>query len=331
MPNDALASRMRLRAAITSAVAGTAIFAAKMVAWHMTRSSAVLSDALESTVNVVAATFAVIAIRYAENPVDRDHPYGHGKIEHLAAAFEGGLITFAALLIAYQAIQVMIHGPEVKSIDVGLAVTAGAAVANLALGAFVLRAGRSTASPTLVADGIHILSDVWTTAGVLVGLGLVRLTGVLWFDPIAAFLVGLFLAKTGAGLVRKAAGELLDREDHDLLRQLVDAFNEAKVPGLAGLHRLRALRHGSQVHVDGHVFVPENWTVRQAHEALDAFERVVRDRTGLTAEIAFHLDPCHVPGCSGCNAEPCATRSAPFVASRPLTLEEACGPPPPHG
>ncbi len=329
MPNDA--SRIRLRAAIVSVAAGTAIFAAKMVAWYLTQSSAVLSDALESTVNVVAATFAVLAIRYAENPVDRDHPYGHGKVEHLAAAFEGGLITFAALLIAYQAIQVIVHGPEVKSIDIGLAVVSGAAVANFALGAFVLRTGRRVGSPTLVADGVHILSDVWTTAGVLIGLCLVRVTGVVWFDPIAALAVGLLLARTGVRLVRQAAGELLDREDPELLRRLVEAFNEAKVPGLAGLHRLRALRHGAQVHVDGHVFVPENWTVRQAHDALEAFERVVRHRTGLAAEIAFHLDPCQDPGCEGCSADPCVTRRAPFVAPRPLTLEEACGPPPPHG
>ena len=294
--------RMRVLAATVSLLAGTAIFAAKMVAWHLTGSSAVLSDALESVVNVVAAVFALTAIRVAARPADQDHPYGHGKMEHLSAAFEGGLITLAAGLIMHQAALALWRGVELRALDVGLAVTAGTGVANLLLGLFLLRAGRRLASPTLVADGQHVLSDVWTTAGVLAGLGLVRLTGLPWLDPLAALLVGGLLARTGVRLVREAADGLLDREDPALVERIVRTFEGACPSGMFELHDLRTLRHGAALHIDAHVYVPAHWTVRQAHEALEELQRRAAG-AGLPAEFALHLDPC-AKACERCSLAP---------------------------
>ena len=288
---EAAATRLRLTAALVSLVAGAGIFAAKVVAWQLTGSSAVLSDALESVVNVVAAAFALNALRVASKPADRDHPYGHGKMELLSAAFEGGLITFASALIFYEGIQTL-RGPiEVRSLDVGLGVSVAAALANLVLGYYLLRKGKAVQSPTLIADGKHVLSDVWTTVGVIIGLVLVKLTGLTWLDPVTALFVGLLLARTGVHLVREAAEGLLDHDDPVLLQQIVDAFNAHAVEGLGGVHRLRVLRHGHQLHIDGHVHVPQAWTVKQAHDAVESLERQMRDQIGAPIELAFHLDP----------------------------------------
>ncbi len=322
-------SRGRLRAltATASLVGGAAILASKLVAWRLTGSHAVLSDALESIVNVVAAVFALSAVRFASQPADRDHPYGHGKMEYVSAAFEGGLIAFAAMAIIYDAVRTLWLGAELRSVDLGLAVTAAAGAANLLLGAFVLRTGRRLESPTLVADGQHILADVWTTVAVLSGLGLVRLTGLPILDPLAALFVGFYLAWTGYSLARGATDALLDRDDPVLLAKLVAVFNKAQRPGLVGVHRLRVLRHGSLVHVDGHIHVAEHWTVRQAHDAAQELEGLVRAETGLEAELALHLDPCRCEPCPECALEPCAARRLPFDGHRPVTVEEAAGPP----
>lgn len=320
--------RRRVVAAGVSLAAGVAIFVAKLVAWRLTGSAAILSDAAESTVNVVAAVFAVFALRYAAQPADRDHPYGHGKVEFLAAAFEGGLVAFAAVAIVWTAILSLVEGPELRRLDVGLAVTAAAGAANLVLGFWLVRTGRKLQSPTLIADGQHVLSDVWTTLGVLIGLALVWLTGIPWLDPLAALLVGLLLIRTGIGLVRESVGGLLDREDRALLRRLVGAFNEARVPGLSGIHRLRAIRSGGVVHVDAHVFVPKHWTVEQAHEAAHRLEDALIGRTGLTGELALHLDPCRQEPCASCELADCSDRRVPYEAGAKVTLDEAVGPPP---
>lgn len=325
-PTDPIARR-RILAAGVSLGAGVAIFAAKLVAWRMTGSAAVLSDALESTVNVVAAIFAVFALRFAAQPADRDHPYGHGKVEFLAAAFEGGLVSFAAVLILWSAAWSFIEGPSLRKLDLGLVVTAAAGGANLALGAWLVRTGKKLSSPTLVADGQHVLSDVWSTLGVLVGLALVRLTGIVWLDPVAALVIGLLLVRTGIGLVKEAVGGLLDREDRVLLARLVEGFNEAKVPGLSGIHRLRAIRSGGVVHVDAHVFVPNHWTVEQAHAAAHRLEDALIGRSGLSGELALHLDPCRAEPCATCDLTDCPDRRAVHTGGT-VTLDEAVGPPP---
>jgi cation diffusion facilitator family transporter len=320
--------RQRVLAAGVSLAAGLVIFLAKVIAWQVTGSSAVQSDAAESTVNVVAAVFALFALRFAAQPADRDHPYGHGKVEFLAAAFEGGLVSFAAAAILWSAVWSLATGPRLERIDVGLLVTAAAGAANLVLGFWLVRTGKRLSSPTLVADGQHVLSDVWTTLGVLVGLGLVRLTGLVWLDPVAAIAVGLFLARTGVGLVKEALGGLLDREDPALLRRLVEAFNEARVPGLSGIHRLRAIRSGGAVHVDAHVFVAKDWTVERAHAAAKELEDALIRRAGLEGELALHLDPCRRESCATCDVEACSDRREPRAEGNAVTLDEAVGPPP---
>lgn len=287
---DARTQKIRLRAAYGSLLASIAIFGVKTYGWWRTGSSALLSDALESIVNIIAAAFALFAIRWAASPPDREHPYGHGKIEYLSAAFEGGLVGFAAITIGYAAVRALVVGPALKDLDVGLLVAAGAAAANLALGVVLLRTGKRVDSPTLIADGHHVLSDVYTTIGAIIAVAIVKWTGLAWIDPVTALVLALMLLRTGWKLVVESASGLLDTEDPKLLEKLVRAFNECDLDGIGGVHHLRAIRSGNVVHVDAHVYVPEDWTVARAHVASHELERIVKEKSGIVGEIALHLD-----------------------------------------
>lgn len=330
-PGDAAAeTRTRLRAGLISLVVGVLILAAKYQAYRMTGSTAILSDALESIVNVVAAIFALGGIAFAAQPADRNHPYGHGKIEFFSAAFEGGLIAFAAVLIIYEVVRALLYGVQVHALDVGVAVVMGAGLGNLLLGWYLVRTGRAARSITLVADGQHVLADFWTSLGIVVGLLLVRFTGIWWLDPVIAAVVALNLMWTGFRLVRYAAGGLLDEEDTPLLSRLLGVLGNHLGQGVIRVHHLRAIRAGRFHHVDAHLVVPEFWSVDRAHELAESLaERVIAD-LGVEGELVFHTDPCHRAYCAMCDLEDCVVRREPFRARAPLTLEEAVRPDMPH-
>lgn len=315
--------RVRLRAGLVSLVVGAILLAVKYVAYLETHSTAILSDTLESITNVVAALFALGGLVFAGRPADRGHPYGHGKIEYFSAVFEGGLISFAAAMITWYAVRDLAGGAVVRQVDLGLAITLAAGLANLALGWFLVSTGRRVGSITLTADGEHVLSDFKTSVGVVVGLGLVRLTGIAWLDPAAALAVGANLGWTGFRLVRHAAGGLLDEEDTTLLSRLVAACENVRMPGIIRIHRLRAIRSGSRTHADAHVIVPEYWSVEEAHEAVDEFEEKVLAQPGILGEIVFHTDPCHRALCALCDVAECPVRREPFAGRPPLGVDEA--------
>jgi len=316
-------TRVRLKAGLLSLAIAVVLLWAKFLAYQLTASTAVLSDAIESIVNVIAALFALGSLAFAGRPADRNHPYGHGKIEFFAAAFEGGLIAFAAALILYQAAMGFMRTPELRQLDIGLAITLAAGLVNAGLGWSLVRTGRRTQSLTLVADGQHVLSDFWTSLGVVIGLLLVKTTGILWFDPLVAGIVGLNLGWTGLRLVRHAAGGLLDEEDTTLLGRLIAALDAYRMPGIIRIHHLRAIRAGRFTHVDAHLVLPEFWPVERAHTLSEVFEKRVMNACGVEGEIVFHIDPCHRAYCAQCDYPDCPVRMAPFIARPPHTLDEA--------
>lgn len=325
MPPDANAQRLRWRAGAISLVVAVLLLLVKFEAWRRTGSAAVLSDALESIVNVLAAAFALAGLWYAGLPADRNHPYGHGKIEFFAAAFEGGLIAFAALLILWESGRALLHGGEIRELDTGILLVAGAGLGNGLLGVFLVRTGRKHGSLTLVADGQHVLSDFWTSVGLVVGLVLVRLTGMLWIDPVAAMAVACVLLVTGARLVRTAAGGLLDEEDPDLVKRVVGLLEQQFGNGVIRVHHLRAIRAGRVPHISAHLVVPEFFTVERAHDLSERVAAVVQKQLG-EGEMVFHTDPCHRSYCSMCDVEACSVRHQPFGGRKALTVEEAVTP-----
>ena len=323
-------ARVRLRAGLISLVVSVLMLAAKYQAYRMTASTAVLSDALESIVNVVAAVFALGGLLFAGRPADRNHPYGHGKIEFFSAAFEGGLIAFASVLIVYEVVRSLWAGPEIRQLGTGVLIVLAAGLVNLALGWYLVRTGRRYQSLTLIADGQHVISDFWTSAGVVVGLLLVHLTGRAWLDPLVALLVALSLLWTGFRLVRHAAGGLLDEEDPVLLSRVLNALQTYVGHGVIRVHHLRAIRAGRFHHVEAHLVVPEFWSVERAHEVSETVAARVISDLGVEGEMVFHTDPCHRTYCVVCDLEDCAIRREPFRKVTPLTLEEAVQPDMPH-
>ena len=299
------AYRSERRAAVLSLAVSVALMAVKFVAYFVTGSSAIFSDALESIVNVLASSLALYSIVLAHAPADARHPYGHGKVEFLSAAFEGGMIVLAALVITARAVEQLVRGARVERLDAGIALTGGAMLVNALVGVLVLRAGRRHGSIALEADGKHLLSDVVTTAGVLAALGLVRLTGIVWIDPLGALLVAVYISVTGYGLLRRATAGLMDEqdvEDDRLLRSILDAHvrRGGPEPRICSYHKLRH-RHSGRYHwVDFHIMVPSDWSIDRGHEVASALEYEIERALG-EGNATAHVEPCVEPQCSSCH------------------------------
>jgi cation diffusion facilitator family transporter len=278
-------------AAILSMVVGVGMLLGKWAAYVLTGSHAILSDALESVVHVAATAFALVSLIVAARPPDPKYPYGYGKIGYFSAGFEGGLIALAALLIFYEAAQGILAGEPLTRLDLGLALIVAASVVNLGLGLWLIAQGKRTGSLILVADGQHVLSDSYTSFGVVLGIALVKLTGWRWLDPAVAVLLGANILRTGVGLVREAYSGLMGRADPALLDRIVGALQAARQPGWLDLHHLRAWQSGDRVFVDFHLVVPADWTVTQVHDAQDFARDRLREALGPAAEPIIHFDP----------------------------------------
>ncbi|MBK9323121.1 MAG: cation transporter [Bdellovibrionaceae bacterium] len=319
----------RGRAAWISLSASTVIFSMKVGAYYLTHSTAVLSDALESTVNVVAAFAALVVLKIASQPADREHPYGHGKLEYFSAAFEGGLIFFAALMIIRESIDALFQGRTSHQLESGIIVVGAAAVFNLALGIYLKKVGEREKSEALKASGAHVISDVWTTVGVIVGIGLVLVTGLQWIDPVVAIAVALNLAHEGYKIVRKSGGSLLDEVDRDVLSDLAECLQRNRAPGIIDIHHLKIIRSGRFHHVDAHLVIPEFWNISEAHGACHSFESQVVEDYAFDGEIAFHLDPCKRAYCVSCKMADCQVRRGTFVKQPPFSVESLISDPQP--
>ncbi|KYG69268.1 cation transporter [Bdellovibrio bacteriovorus] len=315
------ANKIRNRAAWISAIASFLIFALKMGAYRITGSTAVLSDALESIVNVVASLVALYVVRFAAQPADHEHPYGHGKAESFSSAFEGGLIFFAALMIIYESIKALIYHEPTQQLEIGLLVVAVAALLNLGLGLYLKHIGKTHHSDALKASGAHVISDVLTTAGVMVGLGLVLLTDLQWIDPVVAILVGLQLAYSGYKIVRESLGILMDEQDEEILEDLTDVLAKCREPGVIDIHHLRIIRSGRFHHVDAHMVIPEYWDIVKAHDLIHRYESCVVAAYKFDGELAFHLDPCKKSYCRACDVLTCPIRQQPYESLRPFTVK----------
>lgn len=297
------------------------IMGGKFAAYELTHSTAVLSDAVESIVNVAAAIVAVFVIRVVARPADEDHPYGHGKLEYFSAAFEGGLIAFASLAIANEAIRALIRGETLNQPDIGVAILAGAAFLNLLLGVHLKRVGKKYQSEALTASGTHVISDVWTTVGVIFGLGLVSLTGIQWIDPVVALLVAFQLGYSGYKIVRRSGGALMDEVEPESLQELAKAFQNNKKSWVVDIHNLKVIRSGHFHHIDGHLVVPEFWDVAKTHAHASKFEKDVVAEYPFDGEIAFHVDPCEKKYCAHCEMPDCPIRVRKFESPNIFTSE----------
>lgn len=309
--------KLRLRMIVLSLTVGIVLMGAKFLTYHLTLSSAVLSDALESIINVVAGAFATLSVWMSAKPPDPEHPYGHGKIEYFSAGFEGALIMIAAAGIFYTGIQHLLHPRILPNLGEGLVILCIATAVNLLLGVALLRVGRRTDSITLTADGKHILTDVYTSGGVLIGLVLVLLTGQLWVDGAVACLVGVNILITGVKLVHQSFTRLMDASDPLLLDKITEVLTRERRPEWIDIHQLRAWRAGYLVHVDLHLVLPKDISMDCGHREAKTVENLLISHFRGNASILVHMDPCEVNHCPICQENECQWRSKKF-ASRPV-------------
>ncbi|MEM7499252.1 MAG: cation diffusion facilitator family transporter [Pseudomonadota bacterium] len=281
------------RLALMSVGIGVAVLGLKLGAWVITGSVALYSDALESVINVVAAGAAWLALRLAARPPDANHPWGHHKAEYLSAVFEGVLIVLAALSILTAAAEGLVTPQPLDAPALGLAVNGLATVINAAWGFWLLRQGRRLFSPALKADARHVLTDVWTSAGVIAGLLLVPLTGWLWLDPVLAIAMALNILWHGYGLLREAAGGLMDEApDPELIARLQEAIG-AHGEGAIEAHDIRTRQAGRLLFIDFHLVVPGDMAVAEAHQICDRIEDAIRAVAPGDATITIHVEPEH--------------------------------------
>jgi cation diffusion facilitator family transporter len=303
-------SRVKKRVILLSFAVSLVLLAIKYAAYLVTHSAAILSDALESIINVVAAAFALFSVSLSARPADENHPYGHGKIEYFSAGFEGALIFLAGITIIVTSAMKMMNPEPLERTGLGMALVIGASAVNLALGLYLVKQGRLTGSLAIEADGRHLLTDVWTSGGALAGVALVVLTGWLRFDPLMAMLLGCNILISGWRLVRTSAGHLMDEADDGLLDEIVHCLRESRRPGWIQPHQLRATMFGSRLVVDLHIYMPRFWDLVRVNEESERIDAALRRRFGEDTEAIIHVDPCLPMHCESCGLESCPARTA---------------------
>lgn len=309
-------NRANFQVMLVTFLVGLGLMGLKFCGYWVTGSSAILSDALESIVNVVASGFGLGSIMVAAKPADESHPYGHGKIEFFSAGVEGALIIFAAVGIFFEGARQIMEPRELPHLRDGLFFLIAAGVGNLLLGLMLVRVGKRTRSMVLEADGKHLLTDVYTSAAVLVGVAVVYVTGWYRFDGIIACIAGANIVYWGVGLVRQAFSGLVDASDPQLLDEICDLLAQYRKDIWIDVHRLRAWRSGRRVHVDFHLVLPREIPLAEGHREVKELEKAFEDRFGGDSDILIHLDPCAPPECPVCEHDPCDLRETDLVVKR---------------
>ncbi len=317
-----------LRWARLAVIVAFGLLALKVVAAWLTGSSAVLSDAAESVVNVVAASVMLLAVRSAAEPADAEHPFGHGKAELLAAAFEGALLLAAAGIIGWNALPALFAPEPVEHLGWGSLLIGLTAAGNAAFGGLLIRNGNRTGSPALIADGRHLLTDAVSTIGVLVAIGLVELTGVAWIDPAAACVLAVWIAYTGTSVVSSAARGLLDTHSPEYAERIAAALSEPPIEGLLEPHDLRVLDATSSVVVLLHARAPWMWTLERARALQEQTEARVAAVFTVPSEVHVQLEPCVPRCCLACGVRVCDRRSADFTSRPPFEARQISSPHP---
>lgn len=295
------------------AIIGIILFIAKLIAWHLTNSDAVFSDAMESIVNIIAAFMGLYSLYLAAKPKDREHPYGHGKVEFVTSGIEGALIIFAGVIIIVQSVDSLLHGNIPKKLDWGIFIVAVTAGANYVLGYISFQKGIKENSLVLQSSGKHLQSDTLTTVGVVISLILVYFTKIYWIDAVVALLFGGYIMFVGYKIIRKSLSGIMDEADVGMLSSLSSFLNKNRKPEWIDVHNMRIQQHGSKLHIDAHMTLPWYFELRKAHEEMEEMYKLIGENSDRTIEFNFHLDDCKPFSCEICQLSECPVRQKPFV------------------
>lgn len=284
------------------------LLVAKLLAYYLTHSVAILTDALESIVNVVAGFLGLYSLQVSAKPKDVEHPYGHGKIEFISAAVEGVMISFAAIFILFEAVRNLFMPIPIQQLDIGMAVVGCTAVVNFVTGTWCLRTGRRNSSLALMASGKHLLTDTYSTIGILAGLLLLYFTGLHWLDSVVALLFSCIIFYTGFKIIRASVAGIMDERDKELLHKMIHALDRERSKNWIDIHNIRIIKYGSTLHIDCHLTVPWYLNVHEAHEEIDKLGDLVRKELGNAIELFVHSDGCLPISCPICIKDDCPVR-----------------------
>lgn len=305
------------------AIASSTLLIAKFTAYYLTHSVSILTDALESIVNVIAGFIGLYSLYVAAKPKDMDHPYGHGKAEFISAAVEGTLVLSAGLLIIYNAVKNLIYPVEIRELDLGIYLVAATAVINWVLGAIALRQGKKNNSLALQASGRHLQTDTYSTAAIIAGLILISFTHKLWIDGTVAIGFGLFIIYTGYKIIRTSLAGIMDEADMVLLEKMVDVTERNRKENWIDIHNLRVIKYGNVLHVDCHLTVPWYLNINQAHVEIDELTKLIQKNFGESLELFVHCDGCLYYQCHICIKKDCPVRQHGFKERVDWTLDNA--------
>ena len=295
------------------AAIGILLFVGKLVAWKLTNSDAVFSDAMESIVNVISAFLGLYALYLASKPRDENHPYGHGKVEFVTSAIEGSLISIAGLMIIYEGTNSLLTQKVLNKLDWGIWIIAGTAIINYILGYISIQKGKAENSVVLVSSGKHLQSDTITTLGVVVSLVLVYFTELIWIDSVVALIFGVYIIGIGYKIIRKSLGGIMDEADPEMLDRLATFLNENRKAEWIDVHNMKIQQFGSRLHIDAHLTLPWYFELRTAHDEMEEMIKLIAENTTRTVEFNFHMDDCKPTSCAICQIENCPVRQQAFT------------------
>ena len=294
---------------------------AKFVAYIITNSAGVYSDAMESIVNVVAGIISLISLRWASKPRDENHPFGHGKMELISASIEGSLIIIAGGIIIYEGIKrIFIQPTDLPQLEIGMIIVAIAGIVNFILGAWSIRKGKKTSSMALVASGKHLQSDTYSTIGLLLGLLLIKITDLLILDSILALVYGSIIIVTGLKILHKTTANLIDQNDKEELKIIAEKINQNKEEDWIDIHNLRVIRYGNSLHIDCDLTLPCFYTIKQGHKATEKLKEVLQ-KENHELYFTVHSDSCDEKYCSQCRMKNCSLRKQECIKPFQFSVE----------
>jgi cation diffusion facilitator family transporter len=302
-------------------IAGIIILVGKFAAYILTNSNAILTDALESIVNVVAGSFTLYSLIISARPRDKNHPYGHGKIEFIAAVIEGTMIVIAGMLIIGKSVYNLFIPTVIHKLDIGLAIIIATGIFNFILGYILTYNGKKNQSLPLIASGKHLLSDAYSTVGLIIGLVLILLTNFLWLDSVVAIIFGIIILVTGIRIVRPSISGIMDEADNTEIGNLIKLINEHRKPEWIDTHNMRLIKYGRVFHIDCHLTLPWYFSIKQGHDEVKEIEDIVNTNSGNEVEFFIHSDYCTKLSCNLCQMDTCEVRQTPFKKKLEWTLE----------
>ncbi|QKJ30849.1 cation transporter [Mucilaginibacter mali] len=305
---------------LTALIVSVVLMTAKFLAYFITYSNFVLTDAAESIVNVIASAFAFYSIYLTSQPKDINHPYGHGKVEFFSVFIEGTLISVAGLGILVKSVYSLFYPAEIHQLITGAIIIGITGAINGGLGYYMINQGKAQRSITLEADGKHLLADMVTSAGLVVGLLLIHFTKLLWLDSVLSIAVGLYIAFSGYKLIRRSVGGLMDEADFDLVNNVIGILNDKRKPEWIDIHNLRAQKYGAELHIDCHLTLPNYFDLIKVHEEVGMVDQLINTEGNIKTELFIHTDPCLPNCCHYCSMPNCPIRSEEKRIDIPWTM-----------